>query len=90
MTALLKTTQINYYHTKSPFTSVKVSVGSPKEQLLNVLHSQNVNPFLNVTFLYAKFNSLGFYKNQQSSNSNILFNSNYTSKFDPSHLSNSS
>ena len=72
---------INFFNTKKPYTSVKVILGAKKEQILDITHSQNISPFLNFGVSYRKINSLGFYKNQASNNTNFMVNANYLSKF---------
>lgn len=60
---------ITYYKTWSPFTELTYFTGGPKssqEQMLNILHTQNVNKNLNVGFLGDLNYADGQYLNQKA------------------------
>ncbi len=71
--------QTKYYNTRRPFSLVDFSTGGPRgqnEKILNVLHTQNVNPDFNVGFRYFNINSEGQYLNQGAvTNAISLFSS---------------
>jgi len=73
---------LKYYNTTTPYTLLEYSQSENKnrksENRFNVLHSQNVSPYLNFTFLYDQAKSEGQYKNQSSKNSIVSLSSSYT------------
>jgi hypothetical protein len=52
---------INYYRARVPYTQLTLFVGALKEQYFKVLHTQNINPRLNVGFNLNFIGSKGFY-----------------------------
>ncbi len=68
-----------YYNTRRPFSLVDFSTGGPRgknEKMLNILHTQNVNPDFNLGFSYFNINSDGQYQNQEAiTNAISLFSS---------------
>jgi hypothetical protein len=52
---------INYYRARVPYTLLSLFVGGLKEQYFKVLHTQNVNPRLNIGFNLNFIGSRGFY-----------------------------
>lgn len=78
-----------YYNTKSPFTLIKYSNGGPKEeseQVLGVLHTQNINKDLNFGIDYNQISSDGRYQNQEVKNNRIQVFSSYRNKGYRVHL----
>jgi hypothetical protein len=74
-----KPAETYYYNTRRPFSLIDFSTGGPRgtnEKLLNILHTQNVNPDFNVGFRYFNINSDGQYQNQAAvTNAISLFSS---------------
>ncbi|PLX10065.1 MAG: hypothetical protein C0594_05385 [Marinilabiliales bacterium] len=71
---------LTFYNTTNHFTLVKYTNGNnqaTREQTLNVLHTQNVSPRLNLGFNYDLISSLGQYKNQDIKTNNIAIMGNY-------------
>jgi len=60
---LLTPQDINYYRARVPYTQANFVLGGRTEQLLKVVHTQNVNPRLNVGFNLNFIGSQGFYSN---------------------------
>ncbi|MCC7050878.1 MAG: hypothetical protein IT239_03755, partial [Bacteroidia bacterium] len=60
-----------YYDTKRPFTSITYVQGAKKEQFLNILHTQNITPLINVGFNYRRTKSDGFFAHQNTSYNNL-------------------
>ena len=60
-----------YYHTYSPFTQIFYEAGSKNENLLNVLHAQNLLPGLNLGFNFRSMTSDGIYQHEKSSLNNL-------------------
>ena len=72
-----------YYNTKRQFTLLNYSSAGPKEeseQILGVLHTQNVNEYFNFGFDYDMISSDGRYQNQQIKQNKINLFSSYTKK----------
>ena len=78
---LLTPATIKYYNTTTPYTRLDFSQSENKarksEIRFNVLHSQNVNPYLNFTFRYDQAKSIGQYNYQESKNNIVTLYSNY-------------
>jgi Putative porin len=73
----------NYYNTKRQFTVLNYSNAGPKEeseQVLGVLHTQNVNENFNFGLDYDMISSDGRYQNQQVRQNKINLFSSYTNK----------
>jgi hypothetical protein len=78
---LLTPEKIEYYNTRTPYTMLDFSQSEHRtrknETRFNVLHSQNINPYLNFTFRYDQARSAGQYQNQDSKNNFVTLYSNY-------------
>lgn len=78
---LLTPAQVIYYNTHTPYTRLDFSQSDNQsiknETRFNVFHSQNVNPYLNISLLINMGKSTGQYNSQQSKNSFISLYSNY-------------
>ncbi|MBT3207525.1 MAG: putative porin [Bacteroidetes bacterium] len=60
-----------FYNTKKPYTNLSYAKSGAKgreEELLEVIHTQNVNPFFNVGFTYNLISSIGKYNRQEVKN----------------------
>ncbi len=79
---LLTPQQIKYYNTTTPYTLLDFSQSENKsrsnETRLDVVHSQNINPRLNVTFRYDQAKSEGQYNFQAARNNAITLYSSYS------------
>jgi len=60
-----------FFDVKSPLTELYFVSGAKKEQIFQVLHTQNINNFVNVGIEYRKFGSEGFYRRQESNIENF-------------------
>lgn len=73
--------ELKYYNTRTPYTVLDYSQSENKnrksETRFNVLHTQNVNPYLNFTFRYDQARSDGQYNYQDSKNNVVSLYSNY-------------
>ncbi|HKJ78736.1 MAG TPA: putative porin, partial [Prolixibacteraceae bacterium] len=78
---LLSPEKVQYYNTRTPYTMLDFSQSEHRtrknETRFNVLHTQNINPFFNVTLRYDQARSEGQYENQAAKNSFVNVNSNY-------------
>ncbi len=68
-----------FYQTTRPFTELGYMLGSKTEQMINILHTQNIKPNFNMVFQYRFINSPGNFKNQNTSHNNFRLNGNYQS-----------
>ena len=79
---LLTPAKIDYYNTTTPYTRLDFSQSENKarknETRFNVIHSQNVSPYLNFTFRFDQATSQGQYNYQDSKNNAITLYSSYT------------
>jgi hypothetical protein len=71
---------VPYYNTTRPYSVFTYRLGSKLEQVSRLMHSQNINPFWNITGQYQKINSQGFYKVQRSNHDNAFLSTNYKSR----------
>lgn len=62
----LNTQEVQFMHTYYPITTVKAVIGSKKEQLVDLLHSQQIVPDVNIGFKISGIRTAGFYSKQQS------------------------
>ena len=68
-----------FYNTTRPYSEIGYLLGSKSEQMINLLHSQNVKPNWNLAFQYRLINSPGFVQNLNTNHNNYRFNSWYQS-----------
>lgn len=76
---LNKASETRFYNTRRPFSLIDFSTGGPRgknQKILNLLHTQNIDPDFNAGFSYFNINSDGQYTNQQAiTNAISLFSS---------------
>lgn len=75
-----KAENVWFLNTTRPYTELVYLIGSRTEQLIEVLHTQNVKPNWNMFFKYRFINSPGIFKNQQTNHNNYQVSSWYQSK----------
>lgn len=68
-----------YFNTRRHFSNVKYISGSKKENLLSILHTQNINPNFNAGFRYNLIASPGEYKRQSVRSNSFNFFTSYSS-----------
>ena len=68
------------FDVKKPYTEVSYILGSKEEQVLQVLHTQNISQLANFSFGFDKVKSKGFYNNQASSNNHLYANAWFKTK----------
>ena len=73
----LKVEDTRFYQTTRPFTELGYLLGSKSEQIINVLHTQNIYPTFNMAFQYRFINSPGNYKSQNTSHNSFRINGHY-------------
>src|SRR4029079_16875974 len=69
-----------FFKTTKPFTQLTYLLASGKEQVINVLHTQNIKPNWNARINYRLISSPGFFQTQNTNDNNYRFFSNYQGK----------
>jgi hypothetical protein len=62
----LNNNDVQFMHSYYPITTVKAVIGSKKEQFMELLHSQQIVPSVNVGFKINGIRTAGYYNKQQS------------------------
>jgi len=75
-----KADSLLYFNTTRPYTSFSFQLGSKLEQLVNILHTQNIKPNWNFAVNYQKITSPGYYQIQRVNNDNASLSTSYQSK----------
>jgi hypothetical protein len=70
-----KPAEIRFFNTTRPYSELNYLLGSRTEQIIEAMHTQNINPNWNASFRYRFINSPGFFQNQNTNDNNILFTS---------------
>lgn len=70
-----KIEKVRFFHTTRPYSEINYMLGSRVEQVIELLHTQNIKPGWNALFQYRLVNSPGFFKNQKANHNNYLFTS---------------
>ncbi len=68
-----------FYNTTKPYSELGYLLGAKTEQIIDLLHTQNVLPNWNMAFEYRLINSPGSFQNQSSNHNNYRFSSWYQS-----------
>ena len=77
---MFSTSNLLFINTQTPFTELVFNYGGQKvaaDQSFSIMHSQNINRFLNFGFQYDIIYSLGQYKYQRSKDKNFDFHTSY-------------
>lgn len=69
-----------FFNTTRPYSELTYQLGSRSEQIIEVMHTQNIKPNWNFLFQYRLINSPGFFKNQKANHNNYQLTSWYQSK----------
>lgn len=75
-----KTEETRFYQTTRPYTELGYMLGSKAEQMVNIVHTQNIRPNFNMVFQYRLINSPGNFQNQNTSHNSYRLNGNYQSR----------
>lgn len=70
---------VRFFQTTRPYSEINYQLGSRVEQLISLLHTQNIKPNWNFMFQYRLVNSPGIFQHQRSNHNNYLFSSRYQS-----------
>jgi len=70
-----KMENVRFYNTTRPYSEINYQLGSRVEQVIDLVHTQNLKPNWNAAFRYRLINSPGIFKNQKTNHNNYLLNS---------------
>ena len=68
-----------FFHTTRPYSEINYQLGARSEQIIELLHTQNVKSNWNISFNYRLINSPGFFKNLKTNHNNYIVTSWYQS-----------
>jgi len=69
-----------FFQTTRPYSQLSYLLGSRVEQIIGVMHTQNITSGWNVMARYRLINSPGFFKNQRTNHNNYLLTSRFQSR----------
>lgn len=69
--------KVKFNNTTRPYTELGYALGAAAEQLINIVHTQNIKPNWNFSLNYRLINAPGTFRNQKTNHSNYLFTSSY-------------
>lgn len=72
--------ETRFYNTTRPYSELGYLLGGRSEQMINLLHTQNIRPNWNAALQYRLINSPGFFQNQNSNHNSYRFSSWYQSR----------
>lgn len=75
-----KLEDVKFYNATRPYTELGYALGAASEQLVSVVHTQNIRPNWNFSLNYRLINSPGVFRNQRVNHNNYLFTSWYKGK----------
>jgi len=70
-----KIEKARFFNTTRPYSEINYQLGSRVEQIIELLHTQNLKPNWNASFNYRLINSPGFFKSQKTNHNNYLLTS---------------
>lgn len=74
-----KVENLRFYNTPRPYTELGYLLGTRQEQMIDILHTQNVKPYWNVNFQYRMLSAPGVFRNQKNNHTNYQIASWYQS-----------
>jgi len=74
-----KVENIRFFNTPRPYTELGYMLGTGQEQMIDILHTQNIRPHWNASFQYRLLSSPGIFRNQKNSHNSYQFGSWYQS-----------
>lgn len=72
--------QSRFYTTTRPYSELGYLLGSQSEQMIQLLHTQNIRPNWNASIQYRLINAPGFFQNQNTNHNNYRFSSWFQSR----------
>lgn len=70
-----KLEKVRFFNTTRPYSELNYMLASRAEQVIELLHTQNIKPNWNFLLQYRLINAPGFFKNQKTNHNNYLFTS---------------
>jgi hypothetical protein len=70
---------VPFYNTTKPYTELDYALASKAEQIIEILHTQNLKPYWNASFHYRLVSAPGVFRNQKANHNNYLLTSWYQS-----------
>jgi hypothetical protein len=71
--------KVRFFNTTRPYSELNYMLASRSEQVIELMHTQNIKPNFNFAFQYRLINAPGFFKNQKTNHNNYLLTSRYES-----------
>lgn len=78
-TLMYRWQDLRFYNTTRAYTDIFYRNGSKNDQIISLMHTQNIQPNWNVSADYRKVNSPGFYKWQKTNHDNFALSTHYRS-----------
>ncbi len=75
-----KTEKARFFQTTRPYSEINYLLGSRVEQIIELMHTQNIKPGWNVAFQYRLINSPGYFQNQKTNHNNYSLTSKFQSR----------
>jgi hypothetical protein len=72
--------ETRFYNTTRPYSEIGYLLGGQAEQLIQLIHTQNILPSWNMGVEYRMLNSPGFFQNQNTNHNNYRVSSWYQSR----------
>ena len=72
---MYKVEKARFFNTTRPYSEINYLLGSRAEQIIELVHTQNLKPNWNAAFQYRLINSPGYYKSQKTNHNNYLLTS---------------
>ncbi len=66
-----------FFNTTRPYSELNYQLASRSEQMISILHTQNIKPNWNFSFNYRLVNAPGYFRNQKTNHNNYLLTSWY-------------
>ncbi len=68
-----------FFHTTRPYSELNYQLAARSEQIIEIMHTQNIKPNWNFLMQYRLINSPGFLSNQKTNHNNYLITSRFES-----------
>jgi hypothetical protein len=75
----LRLENMRFFNTTRPYTELGYVLGSQTQQIIQIMHTQNIRPHWNFSMQYRLINAPGFFNNQKTNHNNYGFSSWYQS-----------
>ncbi len=72
-----KLENVRFFTTTRPYTELGYVLGSKSQQIIDLIHTQNLKPYWNVALQYRMIYAPGFFQNQKANHNNYLISSWY-------------